>query len=317
MKSLTLNEGVEMKKSNFFLLVSLLFPLITYTKILIITHSYNRPEFIEIQYKTFKHFLQDEYEFVVFNDANTAEMFRRITAMCNHYHIRSIAIPQEIHDRPYLPRAAGDPYHRPNIRHANVLQYSLDVLGFDFDGIVAIVDSDLFLVKPMSISELMVGCDIVSVQRGAPGGITCMWPGIVFLKMDTLPDKKTLNFNCGLIGKHSVDSGGWTHYYLSQHPALRIKWVNELQGGRLFCPDRFDAVSSATTIEQEIASLRTMGFDDNQIQFLQKKPDTIGFVCDGHFLHYRAGTNYDNQSDEYLMRKRDMINAYLNLILQQ
>jgi hypothetical protein len=306
-----------MRKNTIVLLMSLLIPTAVHAKVLIITHSYNRPEFIEIQYKTFKHFLQDEYEFVVFNDANTAEMFGQITAMCDRYHIRSIAIPQEIHDRPYLPRVAGDPYHRPNIRHANVLQYSLDVLGFDFDGIVAIVDSDLFLVKPMSISEFMVDCDIASVQRGAPGGIICMWPGIVFLRMDTLPDKRTLNFNCGPIGKYNVDSGGWTHYYLSQHPALRIKWVNELQGGRLFCPDRFHEVSSATTVAQEITTLRTMGFDDNQIQFLQNKPDTIGFVCNGYFLHYRAGSNYDNQSAEYMKRKQHMINAYLNLIVQQ
>jgi len=286
-------------------------------KVLIITHNYNRPEFIEIQYKTFKHFLQDEYEFVVFNDANTTDMFKQINEMCDRYTIRSMAIPQSIHEKPYLPRVPDEWLHRPNVRHVNALQYSLDILGFDFDGIVAIVDSDLFLVKPLSINEYMTGYDIASVGRGAPGDILYFWPGIVFLKMNELPDKRSMNFNCGSINGNNVDSGGWTHYYLSAHPTLRIRWGNELFGGLLFCPDRFCPVSSVATVEQEIAALRTMGFDDDQIHFLQKKPDTIEFLCDHHFLHYRAGTNYDNQSDAYLARKQDAINAYLDTILNK
>lgn len=289
--------------------------MVIQAKVLIITHNYNRPEFIEIQYKTFKHFLQDEYEFVVFNDANTADMHHQIAAMCESLHIRSVAIPQKIHDKPYLPRLPGDSYHRPNVRHANVLQYSLDVLGFEFDGIVAIVDSDLFLVKPMSINAYMADCDIAAGQRGVPGNIFYFWPGIVFLKMNELPDKKSMNFNCGSINGQNVDSGGWTHYYLSKHPKLRIKWINELMAGVLFCPDRFCPVSAAGSIVEEVTALRKMGFDEEQIKFLQQKPDSIEFFCENRFLHYRAGTNYDNQSDQYLAYKRNLINTYLDTIM--
>lgn len=52
-----------------FSLVFLLQAAISAEKVLIITTVYNRPDFIELQAKTFEKFLKDDYRFVVFNDA--------------------------------------------------------------------------------------------------------------------------------------------------------------------------------------------------------------------------------------------------------
>ena len=38
-------------------------------EVLIITTVFNQPSFIELQDKTFKIFMEDRYQFVVFNDA--------------------------------------------------------------------------------------------------------------------------------------------------------------------------------------------------------------------------------------------------------
>ena len=43
-----------------------------HAKVLIYTYAYNRPDFIEIQHKTFQKFLKDDYEFVVFDDGDSA-----------------------------------------------------------------------------------------------------------------------------------------------------------------------------------------------------------------------------------------------------
>ncbi len=48
------------------------------SKILIITHAHNRPEFIPLQDVTFKEFLKDDYEFVVFNDARDEKIDKEI-----------------------------------------------------------------------------------------------------------------------------------------------------------------------------------------------------------------------------------------------
>lgn len=53
-------------------------------KILILTYSYNRPEFIEWQHKTFEKFLLDDYEMIVFNDADNVVMSSQIKSMCKN-----------------------------------------------------------------------------------------------------------------------------------------------------------------------------------------------------------------------------------------
>lgn len=68
-------------------------------KILIITHNFNRPDFIEIQHATFKKFLQDDYEYVVFNDATDSTLVQQINNICNKLQIEWIRVPlcQDIH----------------------------------------------------------------------------------------------------------------------------------------------------------------------------------------------------------------------------
>jgi hypothetical protein len=96
-------------------LLLLMFVIVTQleSKILLFTYSYNRPDFIKIQCKTFKKFLEDDYEFVVFNDARDQNMEQKINQTCTRYGIRCIRIPQEIHDRPYLQRWPGEDYNYP------------------------------------------------------------------------------------------------------------------------------------------------------------------------------------------------------------
>jgi len=308
------SNAVKTVMSLIFLLLSR--NLVAQEKVLIITHCYNRPEFIEIQYKTFKKFLQDEYEFVVFNDAKTEDMALQINAICKQYNIRSIAIPQEIHDRPYLYRLPGDPYHRPNIRHANALQYSLDVLGFNFDGIVAIVDSDLFMVKSMSINDCMKESDIVSVQREAPNGIVYAWPGFVLLKMSALPNKNMLNFNCGKIGRVSVDAGGHTHDYLLNNPQARVRYFDNFY---VNC----DGTSTITSRYRNMQNkpyntklLRRLGFDKTAIELIEAGAHRIEFLLDNHFFHYRSGTNWNHQSNHYHEAKTRLFKKYITTILE-
>lgn len=64
-----------------------------YTKVLIFTYSYNRPDFIEIQYRTFQNFLEDDYKFVVFNDASNVELETKINLTCKNLNIECIRIP--------------------------------------------------------------------------------------------------------------------------------------------------------------------------------------------------------------------------------
>lgn len=289
---------------------------------LIITHSYNRPDFIEIQHKTFKKFVLDDYEYVVFNDAPDDHMANQIAHTCNQLGIKCIRIPQDIHNRPYLKRQPSDPLHRPNIRHANCIQYSLDTVGFEHNGVVLIVDSDNILIRPINISEYMQNKDIASPLRESANSsnhtIPYMNPILCFLAMHRLPDKRSLNFNCGLANGAIVDTGGWTYYYINNHPEVRVVSISSLWSYRLFCPHNIDVypIDYSLSVEARKEIYRKYGFNEKEMNFFLKRPDTFEVYLDNHFLHYRAGSNYNNLSHEYHNNKMALFNEFINDILQ-
>lgn len=313
-------KGNRVKR--FLCIVSLLFFMTTMpAKVLIITHSYNRPDFIKIQSDMFKRLLKDEYEFVVFSDAADQSMDDAIKNMCIDCQVTYVRVPQEIHSRPYLYREPGDDLNRPNIRHANVVQYSMDMLGFDHEGPVVILDSDMFLIRPMSVIQELANskCDIISFLKGTEPDITYLCPAFMIFDMSTLPDKKTLQFNCGRVKGISLDSGGDSYYYLQNHPDLKIAPIHEIYSYTLFGPDRFvpdHFIDRSTPADEQIVQLQNRGFSDKEISFLQKKPHTISFLSNHYFLHYRAGSNYDNQSKLYDQQKMALIKNYLEDISQ-
>lgn len=291
-------------------------------KVLIITHAYNRPEFIAIQKETFTRFLADDFEYVVFNDARSDDMELAIRDTCNAVGVRCIRIPQEIHTRPYLPRLPGDDYQKVNIRHANNVQYSCDVLGFDHDGIVLIIDSDMFLVRLFDITAYMQGKYIAGLVKGSSNGrkeVEYICPALCFLYMNRLPDKYSLNFNFGYVeGNVSVDSGGWTYYYLKNHSYIKLHEVSAVFSHYHLALGNTDcnvAANDSLSEVQRIELYKKYHFNEKEITFLLKKPNTIEYFLDNCFFHYHGGSNYTGQSNEFHEYKTTIFKEYIADIL--
>jgi len=288
-------------------LFTLLLTASTYSsdKVLIITHSFNRPDFIKIHHKTFKAFMQDDYEFVVFNDARDKQIRKTIRTTCHDLHIRCIEIPQEIHDRPYLERFVGENYNNANARCANVVQYSLDILGFNHNGIVMIIDSDMFLIKPFSLNKFMQDCDLYGNIQYRANNVTYLWNGLVFMDMRTLPNKTTMNFNCGRVNNEPVDVGGQLHHYLIQNPTIRLKYYSN---------------THLEDLPHNRTALKTMGYDKATIDFIIETdphdPYSMEFHAENHFLHYRAGGNWTNQPESYHRRRTRALENFLEVIIK-
>jgi hypothetical protein len=269
-------------KSTIFVLLAFVVCQGFSADILLFTYAYNRPDFIEIQYKTFKKFLKDDYEFVVFNDARDHNMEQQIINMCKRLGIRCVRIPQEIHERPYLKRWPEESKHAPAVRNCNVVMYSLNEVGFKHDGIVALFDSDLFLVRDFSISEYTKGYDLAGLPQPR-NDISYIWIGLAFLDMRTMPNKTTIDFNCGRVGNQPVDAGGQTYYYLKNNPQLRVNFFanNFIQG--------FHFIYGQTC---------TVNLDDNAV-----------------FFHYYAGTNWTNYAATYHNNKTALVNKFIDQLL--
>ncbi len=282
---------------KFILCLFLLFFNSIEAKLLVITHAYKRPDFIVLQDKTFRKFLKDDYEFVVYNDAREPKIFYAIQRTCKELNIRCIPIPQEIHKRPYLPRMQGELYDHPCITCANVVQYSLDTLGFDHNGLVMLIDSDMFLVGDLNVTEYMNDCDI-SGHAQSRGFVTYLWNGIVFFNMNTLPSKNKLSFNCGNVAGQPCDVGGHTYYYLKKHPEVRKKFVNHVY------------------VESHMHESKMGQHPYLQLMIKENIPN-CEFFLDYKLFHYRGGGNWDYKSDAYHKHKTAALNKLIDFAIER
>ncbi len=273
-------------------------------KVLIISHHHAQPFFVEIQAKTFKKFIRDEYEFVIFNDGKTPEIAEEIDRLCKENNIRCIRIDQSLHDRPYMTRFPGEDYNHPCVRCANVVQYSLDVLGFDYGGPVVVMDSDMFPVKPISFREYLQDYDLVGVPQSRPCGsekavVHYIWNGLVMFNMPNLPERSSMNFNCGLVEGYSVDVGGHMHYYLLKHKGdVRLGSIAPEPFSNTVTSYKERSLDPAFEV---LIPLITSAIPTNMETFLK-----------GTLVHYRSGGKWEPREPGWYERKNEIIKAFVN-----
>jgi glycosyltransferase involved in cell wall biosynthesis len=226
----------------FFLVLCFLSTDIT-AKIRLITFHYNRPDFLELQIELFKKFMVDDYELLVFNDAPNLENEKAIRDLCEANDIRCIRYEQAWHfqepltktvhgwvndpifQRAYLGIYKGDSFEKVassvSVRHSNVIQFALNLVGYDHDDIVAIVDGDLFPIQPIKLREMMKDSDLLGPIRKVDEA-DYIWVTFIAADMRTLPNKRELKCHLDFIDNKVYDTGSQTHYYLKNNPSARI-----------------------------------------------------------------------------------------------
>ncbi len=278
--------------TRFVLFILLIHSSIASSKALIMTYVYNRPDFIELHTKTFNAFLKDEYEYVVFNDAPNTTMCQIIEQTCKKLDVRCFRVP------PHKPHRQA-----PGYRHIDGITYSLNTLGFDHNDIVIMIDADMFLIKPFSAAQYLKEFDFIGgYQYRSKNGIKVVYtfPGLVFMNMPKLPNKRTISFEGGFINKLACDVGGETHYYFQNNPSLKLKLYTAF---------------SKDGLPKDAQSLRKLGYDENSIHLILDLDRKYGFQFHGdtNFIHYYAGgSNWPGYSKDYLKIKDRFFYDYIN-----
>jgi hypothetical protein len=181
------------------------------------------------------------------------------------------------------------------------------MLGFHHEDILVFIDSDMILLRPFSFREQLEGAHICGIFRRMFGK-DFLWPGLSFFRMDQIPDKRSLNFFPGKHKKHFMDTGWGTRKYLRAHKDyLTVRAIDMLRGKELGFPYA-DHVKSPHMISVPALQGRDqylqLGFNEKEIEFLEKRPANIEFFFNHHFIHYR---NYE---------KMDMLREFVDIILQ-
>jgi hypothetical protein len=306
--------------SFIFLFINIFVAPNSSAQVLIFTTAYNRPDFIELQYKTFKKFLKDDYKFIIFNDADSDEKECAIREMCEQLNIECVRIPQCVHTHPTTMWAS--------CRHGEAVQFAFEHSGFKHDDIVVLLDSDEFLLHEWSIREFLGEADIYVLHDQRFGWH--MKPQLTILNMPNIPDAQTLNFRPGWEPsiKTFVDTGGLTKSYLLAHPKLRLK-RGTMVGG-LYSSDHasngpFLYLNKHSTIA---AYLGHVGYTDEEIKFINAiynltlltsnvTNTDIGFYEKNLFLDYKHGSGWCDKNFNVKTKKDALIKNFINSLLEK
>jgi hypothetical protein len=336
-----------MRSSKNFMLQCLFFLVFlssALAQVRILTFHCNHPEFIKMQHKTLRKFLLDDYELIVFNDAKTEEMEKQIEEVCQRCGILCVRFQPAWHLadplNAYLKQRLEDPSthgwwgwsgstlieelaNHPSVRHSHVIQYALDHYGYDHNDIVALMDGDNFLIKPLSIRELLQQRDIVGFhQRGDEGAkrrlqgeITIPegeeMPWVVFTAFDprTLPDVRNLHFHVDVVSYHPklphntiVDTGAAIYRYLGLHPELRLQ--------------AYPWQDSYTYRHLSYEQLQQLQVSDRLIQFLRDiDPENVQLFIAESFMHLSASSF--ERSDPHYENKLFQVHRFLEDIVEE
>ena len=70
--------------------------------------------------------------------------------------------------------------------------------------------------------------------------------------------------------KYVVDSGGYLHYYLHNHPQTRIKFFEKLRIEKFICKEC--EINKSYRCNHNTEELKRNGFDEKTIHFIQEVP---------------------------------------------
>lgn len=304
----------------------------TNSKILIITPTSNHPEYITLQDLSFKKYLQDAYEFIVFNDAIDEKTIKEIDATCATLNIQSIRVPQE-------NRPIGTVVSWASYRHGQTLNYIMESIAATRKNIVAIIDSDMFLIKKFSIVDYLKGYDIAGLGRGPDNDkMAYMWPGLLFFRMQALPNKNQMNFMPE--DNLHFDTGGSLCHYFQANPSIKIKLFSHgrlklnkdltpfdlhsspCRGYSLKCASCTEKIQkkqkpiNAKCIHKK-SIYKHLQFRDSVIDLLMtnKIPFAAEFILGDTFFHISGSSGYYNWSETDIENRNLCMNNFTDSML--
>lgn len=245
-------------------------------QVTVLTLADKRPDFISLQARCLQHLLMDDFRFVVLNHGHTDELRDAIDQACRE------AAANVVH----VPISKGD---ASQICAAGMQFIQCRILP-SLRGIAAILDSDMFLLRRFSIVQFL-GDHHIAGRHQNRAHVTYIWNGLVFLNAESLPNAHLMDWSCGEIDGHRVDTGGCLYHWLKATPDLRWRRVTSTE----------KIASSMGNLDEIPANLRD-GYEDGF---------DFEIFCDA-FLHYCRGSDWANEGADYHSRKTSFLNRVVD-----
>lgn len=257
----------------------------------IYTFSPNRPDFVKIQLASFHKYLNEEFEYTVFNNAlyhydpgQNQESFDAINQVCHEQGVNVVSIEKDRDLIEYcltfekqLFNSHGN-YCTPNVAHAYALNWGWKHF-ISKESQICLLDNDMFLMRSIRLTDLFLNYPLYFLAQSKPGFEKIyMWPGFVLADLTRLPEVKQVNWMCGQYQGIPLDVGGWTFKYLEDfHPIL--------------CH-----ISSNNFPSDQECDYQKLKLEDEYT-----------------LLHYRAGSDWEHRGTDFHFKKTEWLKKELGI----
>jgi hypothetical protein len=266
-------------------------------RVTIVSVHYNRPEFVTLQLKLLKaHVMDPNWTFVVFCDATPGtKNHEDIHATCASQNITCWDVPQELHGE------SADASRRAGTAVSYAWKRSVEC---EDAGVLAILDSDMFLVQSYSFVDALRGSSLAFVPQSR-GPLTYAWITVIVADLRRLPDAAELRFHCAHLDGMLLDTGGASFFYLQSHPSLPVRHISCVSPHSLTPA----VVAEAERQKHITTDMKTHLDADAKIADGYYASELLD---DYKFLHYRAGSNWENRSPRYHLARGDLLAQFVH-----
>ena len=255
----------------------------------------NRPDFIELQYLSFKKYLKEDFRFVVMNNSKFDRMinYEPIEAMCRKYGIEThdvekdddlIARCNAVETSCTVFNSRGT-WSNPNCAGCYGCYYTWEKYILKETGNICLLHPDVFLEQPVVLSDYLKDTPLWFMPQTRPGlGGIHMHDAMVLADIPRLPDPEQINWWGSKVNGIVTDIGGQTFFYLQNHPDLRAGFIQQ----------RFTA--DDLTLDFHPSEYEIFSIDEKPIA-----------------LHYLRGSNWNHRPADYHTLKTAWLKKRLNL----
>ena len=261
----------------------------------IIAFTSNRPDFVELQIKSFRKYLQEEFTFTIANNSKFDRMheYAGIEDVCRKWRIPTFDVEkdQNLIDRCNAVEKSCAVFNNrgswsnPNCAGCYACCYVWEKWIMKQTGNICLLHPDVFLDRPIVLSDYLKETPLTFIPqtRQGLGGIH-MHDALVLADMNRLPDPEQIFWWGSLVNGIATDIGGQTFFYLKAHPDLKVTHI--VPG---YCQDD-----------------PTLDFHPSEYEEFSVNGKMIA-------LHYFRGSNWNYREESYHQKKTAWLKRRLNL----
>ncbi len=247
-------------------------------KVFFFTYADKRPDFIPYQLKSMQHFVKDDFELIVFDNASNKQNSELIHQICKEHNITCIKV-----EWPLFKGKIRKLNRYAALACAYPIQWSFQKYLRNYQNtLCSIIDSDMFFINQFSVQQYMDGYNIAAVKQKR-GNVNYLWNGIMFFDISKLPSIDTMDFMYGRINGFATDVGGRLYYWINEN-ADKIKLRNIKHTSHIY-----HANGNMNCIPPQYVLTYNQ---DYKIEIYEKA-----------ILHYGSGSNWKKDPEAYHLNK--------------